>query len=272
MPIREVVPARELVDRVGDDLEERRVRERRRGVHAEPDPLDGARDRLIAPGHVIQVHLVVAGVVRCVDPVEEPRRAAEDGNDLGAGRRSVRAHGPSVAEPRLFVNFSASEALGAGRLRGAPARRRRPRARPTRPKEKGRNHGRQTSFTNRFASSLAPLVSEKCGRSCPPETLPLMRTFSALDLVQLPVLDVASAQVLGAQLILAKAEVQKEEPLPAPVADAFDDLSGSLVALRQTAAKRLAPRPTRCAPSWRINPSTPRGAVFTTGSPGGRRS
>src|SRR5262245_2249335 len=95
-----------------------------------------------------------------------------------------------------------------------------------------------------------------CGPRAPPDTSPrrlaerqapagghdpMARSFSAVDLVQLPNLDAGSAQALGAEVLNAAEEAKKAEPLPESVAEALAELSQALQVLRKAAAKRLAP-------------------------------
>src|SRR5436309_2495218 len=63
------------------------------------------------------------------------------------------------------------------------------------------------------------------------------RTFTTLDLVQLPKLDASSAQTLGTEVLTAAKPYNKT--LPAPVEDALHDVKHTLDALQQAAAKRL---------------------------------
>src|SRR5262249_40162335 len=65
--------------------------------------------------------------------------------------------------------------------------------------------------------------------------------FSAVDLVQLPNLDVASAQALGAAILNAADKAKAEAPLPESVDEALAELSQALKVLRKAAVKRLAP-------------------------------
>src|SRR5262245_44663004 len=95
-----------------------------------------------------------------------------------------------------------------------------------------------------------------CGPRAPPDTSPrrlaerqapagghdpMARSYSAVDLVQLPNLDAGSAQALGAEILNAADKVKGAEPLPESVAEALGDLSQALLVLRKAAAKRLAP-------------------------------